>query len=93
MFVDPLKISFYLVLLILELPFLPTKQPLLNGGGEGEPGAGTLQEVLQHPIHCCPTHCRAHTLQIHFITPQQAEWWLQVALVLGAAPRAGRKLR
>ena len=74
--------SFYLILLILELPLLPPKQPLLNGGGEGEAGAGTLQEVLQHPVHRRPIHRRAchRQLHIHVIPPQQAEslWQLQV---------------
>ena len=89
--------SFYLILLILELPLLPPKQPLLNGGGEGEAGAGTLQEVLQHPVHRRPIHRRAchRQLHIHVIPAQQAEslWQLQVFSGLRLGLRWGGALQ
>ena len=54
----------YLILFVLELSLLPTKQPLLDGRGEGKPGAGGLQEVLQHPVHT-PVHT-VHRARHHF---------------------------
>ena len=44
-------LRFYLILLILEFPLLPAEQALLDGRGEGEAGAGAVEEVLQHPVH------------------------------------------
>ena len=54
----------YLILFVLELSLLPTKQPLLDGRREGKPGAGGLQEVLQHPVHT-PVHT-VHCARHHF---------------------------
>ena len=55
----------YLILFVLELALLPTKQPLLDGRREGKPGAGGLQEVLQHPVHTpVHTHCARHHFKL-----------------------------
>ena len=54
----------YLILFVLELSLLPTKQPLLDGRREGKPGASCLQEVLQHPVHT-PVHT-VHRARHHF---------------------------
>ena len=54
----------YLILFVLELSLLPTKQPLLDWRREGKPCAGGLQEVLQHPVHT-PVHT-VHRARHHF---------------------------
>ena len=55
------------VIILKFVDLLPAEEPLLYGWGEGEAGAGGLQEVLQHPVH--RGRHAAHLTITHQVTP------------------------